>query len=232
MERENSKFFSLIDTEEKAYILGFIAADGSVTYNPKERRYFCSIVLNQKDENILCKILKALHSDRKIIRGKEERKLPQGTICVFNFSKIVFYNKSIVLDLIDKGITPRKSLTLKVDLNIIPSKYRRDYIRGYFDGDGCISRTESEKNKRFYYNCSLLSSIYMVEEIKRVVNEQCQEIDLGIYNRKNSQYYMLHTNNKKSFYSFINYIYKDSTIYLDRKYQRYVEYNNNRKRIN
>lgn len=47
-------------------------------------------------------------------------------------------SKKVFHDLLKLGLTPRKSLTIKFP-NDIPNKYFGHFIRGYFDGDGCVT---------------------------------------------------------------------------------------------
>jgi hypothetical protein len=122
-------FFEKIDTEEKAYILGLLSADGSVHKNG----YQVTLALKVEDEHILHDIKRAMKSDATIadkgpggFPGSGPRKL------------VTFNSTKIVSDLAKLGIVPRKSLTLRYPC--IPSKLERHFARGSFDGDGHIRR--------------------------------------------------------------------------------------------
>ena len=117
-------FFSTIDTEEKAYILGFIAADGCVLaqYNR------LTIVLHPRDRDILERIRACLHS-QNILR-EYAGKWPSV--------KWTTTSERLIHDLGHYGIVSKKSLTLAYP--DLPKPLERHYIRGLWDGDGHISR--------------------------------------------------------------------------------------------
>lgn len=127
----NETFFETIDSGIKAYIIGFICADGYVC----ERKGFESvqIELNEKDISILEYIKNNLQYNRKITLNKKKKSC-----------RLRITSKKIVKDLVNLGIKQCKSLNLKFPN--VPQKYIWDFIRGYFDGDGCIS-----VYKRSYY---------------------------------------------------------------------------------
>jgi len=111
-----------------AYVLGFITADGSLI---KNKRGACFIEIQSTDKEIIYKIKKVLHTNLKIgayqskhINYKKRYRLEIGSKEMFN-------------DLLNLGLTPRKSKTIK--LPDIPDKYFPHFLRGYFDGDGCVN---------------------------------------------------------------------------------------------
>lgn len=130
----NVNFFEEIDTEEKAYFLGFIAADGWVS---KEREL--SINLHNKDEEILEKFCELIGSQKEKIRIKDVK-----------YRLLLLCSKKIVEDLGKYGIVQNKTKVLT-----FPKELKREliihYIRGIFDGDGhigthqCIFVTGSDK---------------------------------------------------------------------------------------
>lgn len=142
----NAKFdihiFDSIDTGEKAYWLGFLYADGYVS----STQTFLQLALATKDKNHIIKFKKFLKDTRndsvvidKIVKfdGKEYM---SALYRVFNR---YFHDKLIAL-----GCVPRKSLILKFPDKSIFSKeeFIYDFIRGYLDGDGCITYHHNERN--------------------------------------------------------------------------------------
>ena len=121
--------FDSIDTEEKAYWLGFIYADGNIkTVTKKIQTYTLNITLKNSD-------IEHLHKFNIFMSGTVN--IRQNTnSCVWAAS-----NKHLWQTLNKYGCTPNKSLTLKFpNENIFKSKdLIRHFVRGYFDGDGCIS---------------------------------------------------------------------------------------------
>lgn len=126
-------FFNTIDTEEKAYILGFLYADGCNTYDKSKCKYIISIAQLEQDIDILNKILFSLHSNYKLYKivQSENNKIKY---------KVEIASKRMSLDLIKVGCSPRKTFTITFpDENLYFKKnLYPHFIRGYFDGDGCI----------------------------------------------------------------------------------------------
>lgn len=147
MKRKNNiqyNYFNCIDTEYKAYILGFIYADGSIIKREGNRENSLVISIQQEDSYILEKLLKEVNGNKLVIRN------PPSTIkngwkaqgqAIINSSEICnglndlgcFHNKTVV------GM---RFPELREDLI-------RHFIRGFFDGDGCINiKKEIYKGKR------------------------------------------------------------------------------------
>lgn len=124
MHKFNHNYFKSIDTEEKAYILGFLYADG---YNSDKQ---VVIVQLEQDVDILEKINKALDADNQIKRKiqKENKKIT----CQLCYSSI-----DLCADLTNLGCFRNKSLTCTFP-TFLEKSLIRHFIRGYFDGDGCV----------------------------------------------------------------------------------------------
>lgn len=123
-------FFEKIDTEQKAYILGLLATDGCVSNNKSHaNRVFLS--LQARDEHILREVLQAMRADSPV----HDR--PKGSFPGSGPMKyIAVTSRKLVSDLARLGIVPRKSMTLAY--TNISRRLERHYVRGLFDGDGCI----------------------------------------------------------------------------------------------
>lgn len=148
----NDTIFEIIDTEEKAYWLGFLYADGNVTKRliKKENRkdkfsYQLELSLAEVDKDHLIKFGRFMFQDfneeknlkKKIIKLKEKEYIAY---------KITINSKKIVEDLIKLGCVPKKSLILTYPTEEqIPFKLQHHFIRGYFDGDGCVSFNNFKK---------------------------------------------------------------------------------------
>jgi len=123
----NEDYFSLIDTEEKAYILGLIFTDGSVSLD-KKRSPNIRIQLKLSDVDILLKIKKELNLNCSLIYDKRENK--EGAILSFRSQKIAS-------DLGKYGIIPNKTYFTS-SLPAINSNLLPHFVRGLIDGDGSI----------------------------------------------------------------------------------------------
>ena len=135
----NEHFFDVIDTEEKAYWLGFIFADGYIYSSPldtSKKRIDWNFELCTKgdDKEHMEKFAKAIGYNKELHVTKADKY--GHTRCRVCLSSEILWRQLNSL-----GCTPRKSLTLKFpDEDIFKSKdLIRHFIRGYFDGDGCIS---------------------------------------------------------------------------------------------
>lgn len=195
--------FNIIDTEEKAYWLGFLFADGSMS-NQKRANLELSLQLN--DITHIEKFTKFLKCDRSV-RYDTYR-------CRFSAS-----SKKLYTDLIKHGCTSKKSLTIKFPKLV--SALVRHFIRGYFDGDGSIVR--SRKSDMLYTSLILCSG--SAEFLKQVVIEfnnythsECKQTG---YKRPGAELYSICLKDQLC-KRFLNWLYEDATIYLDRKYNRYV----------
>lgn len=109
-----------------AYVLGFFAADGSMLKNKRGAHY---VEFFNTDKRIIYKIRSVLGSSHKMMSRKESKK---HRVC-FRFQ---LGSKEIFSDLQKLGFMQNKSRQMKFPE--IPEEYFGDFVRGYFDGDGCI----------------------------------------------------------------------------------------------
>ena len=119
----DTAFFRRIDTEQKAYVVGFIAADGGL-----DRRWGCKISIRDYDVDILTQIATALKCTYVPIPADGKR------------LRLSFYDIDTVRDLAQYGIVERKTQTLPFAKNI-PDTFVLSYLRGVFDGDGSIGKS-------------------------------------------------------------------------------------------
>ena len=143
----DENYFSVIDTYNKSYLLGYLFADGYVFHNNTGYRlYGLRLKIHKKDKHILDFLKSELKSDNLI---KEER----GTNCLY----LTINSKKIADDLIKLGCTTKKSLTLKFPN--IDSKYYNSFIHGYFDGDGSIYTFKNQIHFKLLGTESFLNTI-------------------------------------------------------------------------
>lgn len=197
----NENFFDIINSEEKAYWLGFLYADGYVN----NKQGLLKIALHQQDENHLNKFLYSLESNYEI---KEYRK---------GYKEIRIWSRTLINGLIKHGCNQAKSGTIKFP-NFLNKELTRHFIRGYFDGDGGVGINSD--NMKMTLSFTGLDSF--LESISNNLN-----INLNINKKK---YYKRKENSPQFgsiFYSgtniislICNYIYKDAIIFLDRKLEK------------
>ncbi len=215
-------YFKQIDTEFKAYYLGFMYADGCMIQGDAR------LSLAEKDKNILNKFNDYLFNGKKKIIITKERFFigTTGNRKGKNYHASPIYifsikNKEIYQDLIKLGCTPRKTFTLKFPtFDQVPEYLMCHFIRGYFDGDGCIC---VQKNKNMNHTVSIISSNSFCEGLHFFLNKL--DIKNSIKSRKNVK--VLYIYNKKGILDFYNFIYKDETFFLERKRDKFnIEYLN------
>lgn len=191
-------------SKNMAYILGFWFADGNICKS--SGGYYFDITVKQEDKYLLEEFLKEFASEHKIYDKSKEG------CCHILFSCKEFYN-----DIIALGGKERKSLTLTFP--DVPEEYLSHFIRGYFDGDGCIYKSRYAayliSTKEF---CEKLKEILLKEGITPSSIKQ-KHPENGIDNNC----YTLNIFHKDEFIKFAKYLYKDvdsSCIVMSRKDMR------------
>lgn len=202
--------FDNIDTEEKAYWLGFIFADGyiSTINNGRKNKYTFELSLQLSDINHLIKFNKFTKHNKNNVKTDSFR-------CRWSIT-----NKHLWETLNSYGCTPQKSLTLKFPkLEIFKdTSLIRHFIRGYFDGDGCISR--QIRSKTITLNVSVIGTPEFLDGLE--INSKFPKNSIHrIKDHRHSSQTIDLSFKKSEAVQFLNFLYKDSTIYLDRKYKLY-----------
>lgn len=201
-------FFEKIDTEEKAYWLGFFAGDGAITDEN-------TIRLSLKDKEHVKKFKEAVKWTGKDYFHKDTNAL-----------EVYFKSFKMMKDLASYFITPRKTFTVKFPN--IPKQFERHFIRGVFDADGCINKavriTQGDSGQ--IYIC--YGGEFCIEGNKEfILALQSRFIELGL--PQNSINYPGKTINRIR-YGGINqlkiiyqYSYESATIFLERKRKLFEE---------
>ena len=200
-------YFDIIDSEEKAYILGFAIADGCVISG--SHGYGLCFELHIKDKLHLEKIKNCIVSD--YILAERTRKSFHS--CMLRIS-----SKIMTEVLINKyNILPNKSHVGCKIPKTIPEHLMHHLIRGIFDGDGSAGQNASKND--FYFN--IVGHLDLISDIQEVI---CKEVGLNktkIMNRKNKKWgYMQYRGNGNGA-KLYNYLYKDATIFLERKKEKF-----------
>lgn len=219
-------FFEKIDNEVKAYFLGLLYADG---YNYNNR--FVIIGLQKEDKAILEKIAAELY------KGK----FPLYEY-VYNNSnwkdqiKLQISSRKISLDLANLGCHQNKSHTLLFPSeNIIPFELKHHFLRGYFDGDGCVYNGKRKKckvkdkksNGELYYRISIIHNVkFQITGCFNFVDEYQNQLVKELSFKKNKlskcrNSFTMEYSGRKQMEKFYNYLYKDANFYFTRKKEKF-----------
>lgn len=200
--RYNDNFFKVIDTEEKAYWLGFIYADGCVTSSGKSK--VLEITLKASDKGHLIKFINAVGGVKEQISPKAVKL--NGKI--YRAFRATVCSTTMCNDLIEHGAIPRKSLVLKFPTTV-PIFYMRHFLRGYFDGDGHIDsrRISLLGTKEFLVEVQNYFEIFGASKTK-------------IKKEKSEAYSFEKWGNEVV--NIVSALYNNSTVYLDRKFNMVV----------
>ena len=205
----NLNLFSNIDNELSAYWLGFLYADGSLGM----KRPQIEVTLKSSDakhieklRDLLCITLPIVH--RSVRLGDK----------IYQAVRIGFSSAVIHAQLIRLGCTPKKSLTLAFPSEEqVPRNMHNHFIRGYFDGDGSVGAYAYEsRGTQIHY--SLEGTQNMLQGTQSVFLENITDYTpTSISKRSNQRSFVLQKGGNASVRCVYNYLYKDATVFLERK---------------
>ena len=218
----NHDYFENIDSEHKAYWLGFIYADGSITKKAYEKgsyTYRLRMELMFEDKYILEQMALDLESDLKPKEYYNDTSHFEGYNKPKHTAYIMFSSKKMGEDLVKLGVMPNKTLILK-SLPSIPDNLMKHFIRGYFDGDGSVYLTKDNTIKTAFYGThDFINSIqdFLIKELdltkKKITDQKEANVSfVGMAKQESEKLY--------------HYMYDEATIFLNRKYEKYNKYFN------
>jgi hypothetical protein len=207
----NIDYFKEINSNDKAYWLGYICADGYITNNSAR------LSLISKDLEVIEGFKNAIKSEHTISKINSFDKRTKKTYTSYS---IIIGNRLFVRNLVNLGITNMKSDILEFPK--IEEKYYSYFIAGLFDGDGSVSFYGKNKN---FLRMNLISTNEILTYIKKYlekINININSLEKISKNKNNVFKIYLY----KDTYKFLNYIYNDNNFeyYLKRKYDIYKQY--------
>jgi hypothetical protein len=207
----NHNYFHIINSEEKAYWLGFLFADGYITHSKYNQKYI-GLNLSVKDISHLEKFKKAITATYPI----KCYNYPLMGYSGIYAARLLMTSDQMFDDLNAKGVVLRKSLILQFPKFLSP-KLINHFIRGYFDGDGSVIR--SNQNGKIV--CQL--AICGTKEFLNVLCQYlpCDQQKLRKRHKDMKNNYFLHIRGNLQVKKTIEYIYQNATIFLDRKLEKY-----------
>lgn len=208
----NENVFKKIDNEESAYWLGFITADGCIVERKKNGRVksmTLEIGLALKDIKHLEKFCKFIGISKSEIRFKKS--YLKATDKYYDVCRVGVYNTEICRDLIELGVTPRKSGTAEF-CPFIPKELLVHYLRGCVDGDGYFRKQKKTYSLEILASRSFINTVVELFEINSYRVSKKTE---------NTNTFTLSINSKES-KELLEKMYINSNIYLDRKYDKAI----------
>lgn len=212
----NEYYFDEIDTSNKAYILGLLYADGCNMTNRNE----IILSLQEQDKHILEQIKCEIEYDGplKFIDYNSKNKNHK------NQYKLDITNKHMSKTLNNLGVWKNKSLILEWP-SCLNEKLYSHFIRGYFDGDGCLYFANGSCNA----TVSFVGTEMFLNKLSDIIKEK---LDVDLYVRDTGFKHNFITKEAKmhslnSVLTFLNWIYENADLMLMRKYNKYQQLLNN-----
>jgi len=212
----NISFFKEINCEENAYFLGFLYADGNVQIN--NNAYTVTLKLKSNDQMIIEKF-------RDIMSPSSSVKITKNKGSENTYSYFRINQKEICEQLILLGCIPNKSLILQFP-KTIPKDLIKHFLRGYSDGDGSIYRNNFKGKSHANYIWKIVSTKQFCNSVSQILKEELNiSCSQSLSRPKTNQITTtLSVGGNNQSMKFLDWLYKDATIYLPRKYQKYLEF--------
>lgn len=199
----NYTYFDCIDTELKAYFLGFIIADGNVSI--RNNQYSLKISIQRQDRYLLEELLKELDCSNVINDYTKQTTFAKSE---HDYSYVSITNKYLVSSLIKLNVIPRK--TGKEKFPDIKEELIHHMIRGFFDGDGIASYTPNSKAFGFVGNKVI------IEQIKFALDGKWDDVTLQSH-WATEGLYQITSRKCKTIKALYDYMYTNATFCLERK---------------
>lgn len=219
-------FFSSIETELQAYLLGFFAADGSID----EKRKTLRIHLQKRDSELVYLYKDIISPDARTFTVQEHKTTGRNgkEITAHESFGVDITSAKICNDLVNLGFGYNKTYK-ELHLPDLPLNLKLHFIRGFFDGDGSFTagiRKEVGKNPRVTMQFTIISknSLILTEIIQLFSKEFNLNINLNYIKR--DDLYRLTTSSKKVIKELYNILFKDAHFYLSRKFNKIDHYVN------
>ncbi len=207
----NENFFKTW-SRSSSYVLGLLFADGSLENAAYIRGKY--VRLTSIDRSLIDQVKSSLNSHHKVVtippsgHRKEKYLLRIGSHKIYN-------------DLENLGLHPRKSLNM--ELPHIPYRFLSDFVRGYFDGDGCMA-FENMKNRphnRLKVIFTSGSKNFLCS-LSYALKARCVGKPGSVYDSHNSYQLLYRSLDALRILEFIYTKAKErNLLYLDRKYNKY-----------
>lgn len=204
----NHTYFDSIDSEDKAYLLGFFAGDGSV----HSKRHNIAILIQKQDVEVLNFYKKFIVPEANLYEYKAQTPSHKDRL------KLVIHSPRIKESIVNHGIPPNKTYEgfSNPDTFCRPDFYRH-FIRGFFDADGSIYK--SYRSLGFKLVCTNKAFLNFCEEQFLKIGCTNIQFEYPIHNKA----VVLKISNRRSLSKIKHYFYNDATYFLQRKFKKFDE---------
>ena len=232
--KANFNYFDKIDTPDKAYWLGFIWADGYIAKRIRKQsngrvriEYNLKLALQESDASHVQKFLDCIESNYPVHFyqsngfNKEPRLEARAFITNLHMCSLLYE---------DYGLIPRRCDVSPL-LKQMPKEHEKFFILGIFDADGSFTTYHGDYGDKM--NVVFGGSEFLIrfienhlttnEIILKATTDSGQRKLHQRHDGKDGTWRTLNFAGKRQCMKIINYLYKDSPIYLDRKYQKYLD---------
>lgn len=212
----NEQYFDIIDTEEKAYWLGYIMADGCISTSSSKLTIPNEFTINCKgeDSDHLHKLNLALSSDYPI---KVTEKFDRRCNSSYEIAELKIRSVKLCSSFIKNQVIPRKT-GKEIIPNTINNSHMLHFIRGFFDGDGSIFKRPS------CYGVHVgKCSRQIIVQIQDFFKSNSISWKMYVDYHYNMPFYYLDTNKKDTVIAILHLLYDNATIYLNRKFRKAQE---------
>ena len=218
----NQSFFKSW-SPQMAYVLGYIFADGAIEDVQKSSRT-CYIAMSSVDVSILNQVRQSMNSNHKFYLRKSRlvtylngKSYTSKDSFIFRIGSKLMYN-----DLLELGVTPRKSLS--IPFPTIPTEYLHFFVRGYFDGDGCLHLKEDKYPKVIFTSGSSKFTDGLAKILSNLIQIPVKTASSQVQDSGNLCYRLAY--NTKLSRKILEFMYKDleKAPYLERKFEIFQKY--------
>lgn len=219
----NPRYFQNIDTEQKAYLLGYIYADGYITKRRHSQQSdYISYQLGMSVQTSDIETLELLRRELETDYPVKQYTVSHGYKVGMKYERLLINSKELVGDLIKHGVIYNKSEIIDPPIGV-PANLVRHFIRGYIDGDGAIVKNNTQYGPSYSVNIvgtdSVLEFIadylYSNNLIKnKNKHEKRHKDDVVSYCRWGGNIQTYHI---------LSHLYDNAHCYLSRKYNRYID---------
>lgn len=200
--------FDSIDTPDKAYWLGFIMADGSVSGGTFR------LGLSRKDREQVVKLQRFLGSTHPVVdyitsNGYEATRLDIG---------IKYFTESLNRNGIIVGKTNSPSIP-----NTVPAHLYSHFVRGLFDGDGgmYVSETQPSRHSRVH----LYGEKEFMSNVNDIISTECGISPSRLHAiNKSEKFKAVHWFGRRNIKAVHRWLYLDATTYMQRKYNNFLRF--------